>query len=55
MNNTLKVVLGIIGIIFAISLVTKAVNVLISATIFLVVAYVGYRAVSSMIAKNKES
>ena len=54
MNSTLKVVLTIIGIVFAVSLVTKAVSVLISVTIFLAVAYVGYRVVSTMIAKNNE-
>lgn len=52
MNNTLKIILGIIGIVFAISLVTKAVSVLISVTIFLAVTYVGYRVVTNMMAKK---
>lgn len=53
MNNTLKIVLAIIGIVFAISFVTKAVSVLMSVAIFLAVSYVGYRVVTKMMNKNK--
>ena len=53
MNKTLKIVLTIIGVIFAVKVAFAVGSMLVSAAIFVVVAYVGYNVVSGMMSSNE--